>query len=197
MNHAGYCRQLIPTELHSGSRPNFDLCIAGVHNKGFMGSFRIALWRNLCASGCASSQPTRVPETASSCARAWSIGRMRMRPRRWWRSFRPSGRAVRMSVRRVHRIGVRLRCDFRKRQCGEGIDRETGDGGAASAASEPVGKRGEDSQRVAHQVGVASVVEIADGQSEVIERGRRVAVVGLLADQNEGRCDSVKRLPLS
>jgi len=31
----------------------------------------------------------------------------------------------------------------------------------------------------------------------VIERGRRVAVVGLLAGQNEGQCDSVKRLPLS
>jgi hypothetical protein len=90
-----------------------------------------------------------------------------------------------------------LRFDFRKRQCGEGIDRETGDGVRRFAASEPVGKRGEDSQGIAHQVGVASVVEIADGQSEVIERGRRVAVVGLLADQNEGRCDSVKRLPLS
>ena len=40
-------------------------------------------------------------------------------------------------------------------------------------------------------------MEIADGQSEVIERGRRVAVVGLLAGQNEGQCHSVTRLPLS
>ena len=41
------------------------------------------------------------------------------------------------------------------------------------------------------------IVVTADCQSEVIERGRSVAVVGLLAGQIEGQCDSVTRLPLS
>jgi hypothetical protein len=58
-------------------------------------------------------------------------------------------------------------------------------------------KGDEDSQGVAHQVGVASAVEIADGQSEVIERGRRVAVSACWRARMRARCDSVKWSPLS
>ena len=54
---------------------------------------------------------------------------------------------------------------------------------AGSIASEPVEKGGEDSQRATHDGGVARVVVVADRQSEVIERGQRVAVLGLEAGQ--------------
>ena len=68
--------------------------------------------------------------------------------------------------------------------CGEGTERETGDGGRRFVASEPVEKGGEDSQRGrGSSVVLPAVVEVADRQSEVIERGQRVAVFGLKSGQ--------------
>ena len=69
--------------------------------------------------------------------------------------------------------------------CGEGTERETGDGGRRFVASEPVEEGGEDSQRDADRGGVARVVVVADRQSEVIERGQRVAVFGLESGQTD------------
>ncbi len=70
----------------------------------------------------------------------------------------------------------------------ERTEREPGDGGRRFVASEPVEKNGEDGQRDADRGGVARIVEAADRQSEVIERGQRVAVFGLKSCQN-GRQD--------
>ena len=64
-----------------------------------------------------------------------------------------------------------------------GTERETGDGGRRFVASEPVEKSGEDRQGDADNGGVARVVVVADRQSEVIERGQRVAVFGLKSGQ--------------
>ena len=66
---------------------------------------------------------------------------------------------------------------------GEGTEREPGDGGRRFIASEPVEKGSEDSQRGTHHGGVARVVEVADRQRDVVERGQRVAVFGLEAGQ--------------
>jgi hypothetical protein len=77
--------------------------------------------------------------------------------------------------------------DFGDPRCGEGTEGEAGDGGRRFAASEPVEKSGEPRQRAAQIGGVAGVMVIADGQSEVIERGRRTAVLGLGAGQTERR----------
>ncbi len=68
---------------------------------------------------------------------------------------------------------------FRERGRDEGIGRETGDDGRWFVACEPVEKGGEGSQRVKDQGGVARVVEVAEHQREIIERGQRVAVLGL------------------
>jgi hypothetical protein len=77
--------------------------------------------------------------------------------------------------------------DFGDRRRGKGTEGETGDCGRRFVASEPVEKNGEAGQRDADRRGVARIVVVADRQREVIERGRRVAVVGLLAGQNEGQ----------
>jgi hypothetical protein len=69
--------------------------------------------------------------------------------------------------------------DFGGRRCGDGTVREAGDGGRWFIASEPVEKNGEDGQRAADRRNVARIVVVADRQSEVIERGQRVAVFGL------------------
>ena len=60
-----------------------------------------------------------------------------------------------------------------------GTEREPGDGGRRFVASEPVEKNGEAGQRDADRRGVAVIEVAADCQSEVIERGQRVAVFGL------------------
>ena len=82
-------------------------------------------------------------------------------------------------------IAVLISGDDRR---GEGAEGEAGDGGRRFVASEPVEKGGEDSQRGTDQGGVARVVVVADRQREVIERGQRVAVLGLEAGQT-GRQD--------
>ena len=69
--------------------------------------------------------------------------------------------------------------DFGDPRRGHGTEREPGDSGRRFVASEPVEKNGEDGQRDADRRGVARIVEVADRQSEVIERGQRVAVFGL------------------
>ena len=69
-----------------------------------------------------------------------------------------------------------------------GLSGEPGDGGRRFVASEPVEKSGEGCQRDADRGGVAAIVVVADRQSEVIERGQRVAVFGLKSCQT-GRQD--------
>ena len=64
-------------------------------------------------------------------------------------------------------------------------------------ASEPVEKDGEVRQRGTDRRGVAVVVVAADCQSEVIERGQRVAVFGLESGQTGRQEGLVARLPLS
>jgi hypothetical protein len=76
---------------------------------------------------------------------------------------------------------------------GEGTECETGDGGCRFVASEPVENTGKDGQRDADRRGVARIVVVADCQSEVIERGQRVAVFGLGVGQT-GRQESSARL---
>ena len=73
--------------------------------------------------------------------------------------------------------------DFGDRRRRERTEREAGDGGRRFVASEPVEKSGEDGQRDADRRGVARIVVAADCQSEVIERGRGVAVFGLKSCQ--------------
>ena len=63
--------------------------------------------------------------------------------------------------------------DFGDPRRGDGTEREPGDGGRRFVASEPVEKSGEDGQRDADRGGVARIVEVADRQREVIERGQR------------------------
>ena len=69
--------------------------------------------------------------------------------------------------------------DFGDHRRRERTEREPGDEGRRFVASEPVEKSGEDGQREADRGGVARIVVVADCQSEVIERGQRVAVFGL------------------
>ena len=52
---------------------------------------------------------------------------------------------------------------------------------AGFVASEPVEQSGEDGQRDVDRRDVTRVVDVADCQSEVIERGCNVAVFGLQA----------------
>ena len=87
--------------------------------------------------------------------------------------------------------------DFGDSRCGEGIERETGDGGRRLITSEPIQTRGEGSQSGTHIDGVARVVVVADGHSGVFERGQRVAVFGFESGQTAASSDSVARLPLS
>ena len=88
--------------------------------------------------------------------------------------------------------------DFGDHRRGDGTEREPGDGGRRFVASEPVEKSGEDGQRDADRGGVAGIVVVADRQSEVIERGQRVAVFGLkLGQKLPPGADSLARLPLS
>jgi hypothetical protein len=69
--------------------------------------------------------------------------------------------------------------DFRDHRRGGGIERETCDGCCWLVASEPVEEGGEHRQGYADHEGVAGLVVVADGHSDVIERSRRVAVLGL------------------
>ena len=62
---------------------------------------------------------------------------------------------------------------------GDGIECETGDGGCRFEASEAVEEYRESCQGETDVGDVAGVVEVADGQSDVIERRQRVAVFGL------------------
>ncbi len=73
--------------------------------------------------------------------------------------------------------------DFRDRRRGGGTERETCDGGRWFAASEPVEEGGEHRQGRADHGGVAGRVVVADGHSDVIERSRRVAELGLVPRQ--------------
>ena len=66
-----------------------------------------------------------------------------------------------------------------------GHDGEPGHGGRWFVASEPVEHGGEDRRGAAHRGGVARVVEGADRQRDVVERGERVAVYGLEAAQTD------------
>ena len=88
--------------------------------------------------------------------------------------------------------------DLGQGRCGEGTDGEPGDGGRRFVASEPVEKGGEDRQGGADHGGVARVVEVADRQRDVIERGQRVAVFGLEAGQSDrqdvSRCSGCRCL---
>ena len=68
--------------------------------------------------------------------------------------------------------------------CGEGAERETGDGGRRLVASEPVEQSGKGSQRGVDG-GVTRVVHVADRQTEMIERGCNVAVLSFEAAQSE------------
>jgi hypothetical protein len=56
---------------------------------------------------------------------------------------------------------------------------------ALFVAPEPVEHGGEDREGAAHPCGVARVVEAADRQRDVVERGQRVAVYGLEAAQTD------------
>ena len=73
--------------------------------------------------------------------------------------------------------------DFGDPPRGDGTERESGDGGRRFVASEPVEKNSEARQRDADRRGVAVIEVVADCQSEVIERGHRVAVFGLKSCQ--------------
>ena len=61
----------------------------------------------------------------------------------------------------------------------KGLTANPGDSCSRFVTSEPVENNGYDGQREADRRGVARIVEVADRQSEVIERGQRVAVLGL------------------
>ena len=74
--------------------------------------------------------------------------------------------------------------DLGQGRAGEWVDGESGDGGRRLVASEPVEKNGEDGQRAAERRGVAAIVEVADRQREVIERGHGAALFGLKLCQN-------------
>ena len=80
--------------------------------------------------------------------------------------------------------------DLRDRRRGEGIERETCNGRRRFMASEPVEEGGEHHQGYADHGGVAGLVVVADGHSDVIERSRRVAVLGLERGQT-GRQDGL------
>ena len=67
---------------------------------------------------------------------------------------------------------------------GQGTDCETGDDGCRFEASEAVEDYCESCQGGTDMGDVARVVEIADGQSDVIERRQRVAVFGLKRRQS-------------
>src|SRR6478672_7580688 len=61
--------------------------------------------------------------------------------------------------------------EFGDRQCGEGAERETSDGGRRLVAPKPVEQSRNGSQRVFDVRGITGVMRVADRQSEVIERG--------------------------
>ena len=69
--------------------------------------------------------------------------------------------------------------DLRNPRCGERIECEPGDGGRWFITSEPIQTCGQIVQGDTHSGGVGRVVVVADRQSEVLERGQRVAVFGL------------------
>ena len=73
--------------------------------------------------------------------------------------------------------------DFRRSRGSEVVEREPGDGGRGLMASDPVQEDGEHSKGAANHGGVTGVVVVADRQSDVIERGQRVAAFGLESGQ--------------
>ena len=70
-----------------------------------------------------------------------------------------------------------------RNRCGQGTQRETGNGGCRFEASEAVQEGGEDRQRSANHGDIARIMVIADGQFEVPERGQRVTVLSFEAAQ--------------